>query len=1076
MIDDGAPPGSAAPAEAQPPGTVITFYSYKGGTGRSMAVANTACILAEQAGDPRGVLMIDWDLEAPGLHRYFESRMAAPNAPGLLELLCALRDAVLDGGAEAFFARFDDELARCALPIETPYPLSLIRAGRIDASYASRLAGFGWEAMFRRDPAVFTRLAGELARRYRYVLIDARTGISDSSGICSMLMPEKLVLVFTPNHQSLDGVLDGGRRAASYRKGSDDLRPLTVFPLASRIDAQDSLQRTVWRTGGVLPSGIRVAGYQPQFERLFEEVYGVEDCDLAGYFEAVQVPHDTAFAYGERVAMLEPGTQDRFSLGSSYRHLARYLTRDEPPWSTGEPLFDVVLLHAGIDTPRVRQLAGELRAHGVNPWFQETTLHPGHPLFLGTESIDRVMASARRVALCAGSATVDALEPWAAVAYRHAKPIIPILFEDYQGDALPLALKAVQDVDFRRPGAMASLIKGITADEIAVPAEPRRDVAPIERPAPVVGAATSSPASAFVAPFKVHLCWFDNPDADPACAAIARMLYEFLHRPLEDDAVGRPGLEIPVEYGRDLTVLLDALSDDPMRDGSASSAARSPRIEPVGVRLVIALLDAAALHSERDRRTVQRARARWSMKRTDEYFLPFFVNVGGGWWTEFRSQASHEIPPTEVDGPVSSDAAHWMIAPEVARIAGAAMLGRVQDLAPPEPHLLLSYSEQDGVGVARRLASSLRNHRVKVHLSLGEAPAGARDQMARQLELAGDDAVVVAIRTDCYAENPVSDAELLAAKRARAPIVTLLALEHGESVTSAYGGNHRTLVWKQGNERELVARCTQAWLHGHHFRAHATAALASAGLPADSDILPRRPELVDVVGVRAHGGLIVHPDPPLPDADAALLRAADPSVRIATPTTLLGRVLLAQDPEPALTGTAIALSLSPAEDLPRVADGRVGSGITQEHLDDAVSSIVLAALRSGARIAYGGDFRRNPYGRDLVELHCTYGGLGSRASAQLMYFGDPATADAIDVWAAEFEAIRVAAPAGADRFTDLYKVLWTFAMRERMAERCTGRILLGGRARPRSPEHDRGYSGPWPGLLEEAWRTLRRGR
>jgi cellulose biosynthesis protein BcsQ len=47
---------------------VITFYSYKGGTGRSMALANVAWILASNG---KRVLVLDWDLEAPGLHRYF---------------------------------------------------------------------------------------------------------------------------------------------------------------------------------------------------------------------------------------------------------------------------------------------------------------------------------------------------------------------------------------------------------------------------------------------------------------------------------------------------------------------------------------------------------------------------------------------------------------------------------------------------------------------------------------------------------------------------------------------------------------------------------------------------------------------------------------------------------------------------------------------------------------------------------------------------------------------------------------------------------------------------------------------
>jgi Mrp family chromosome partitioning ATPase len=49
-------------------GRIVTFYSYKGGTGRSMAMANVSWLLALSGFK---VLMIDWDLEAPGLHRYF---------------------------------------------------------------------------------------------------------------------------------------------------------------------------------------------------------------------------------------------------------------------------------------------------------------------------------------------------------------------------------------------------------------------------------------------------------------------------------------------------------------------------------------------------------------------------------------------------------------------------------------------------------------------------------------------------------------------------------------------------------------------------------------------------------------------------------------------------------------------------------------------------------------------------------------------------------------------------------------------------------------------------------------------
>jgi MinD-like ATPase involved in chromosome partitioning or flagellar assembly len=50
---------------------IVTFYSYKGGVGRSMALANVADILCRQGAR---VLMVDFDLEAPGLEQYFPWR------------------------------------------------------------------------------------------------------------------------------------------------------------------------------------------------------------------------------------------------------------------------------------------------------------------------------------------------------------------------------------------------------------------------------------------------------------------------------------------------------------------------------------------------------------------------------------------------------------------------------------------------------------------------------------------------------------------------------------------------------------------------------------------------------------------------------------------------------------------------------------------------------------------------------------------------------------------------------------------------------------------------------------------
>ena len=52
------------------PGLVYTFYSYKGGVGRSMALANVGVLIAAEG---HRVLLVDWDLEAPGLEVCFRN-------------------------------------------------------------------------------------------------------------------------------------------------------------------------------------------------------------------------------------------------------------------------------------------------------------------------------------------------------------------------------------------------------------------------------------------------------------------------------------------------------------------------------------------------------------------------------------------------------------------------------------------------------------------------------------------------------------------------------------------------------------------------------------------------------------------------------------------------------------------------------------------------------------------------------------------------------------------------------------------------------------------------------------------
>jgi hypothetical protein len=65
------------------------------------------------------------------------------------------------------------------------------------------------------------------------VLIDSRTGVSDTSGICTVHMPDTLVVCFTLDYQSIKGAL---AVAQSVR----DQRPkMRIFPVPMRIDGSE---------------------------------------------------------------------------------------------------------------------------------------------------------------------------------------------------------------------------------------------------------------------------------------------------------------------------------------------------------------------------------------------------------------------------------------------------------------------------------------------------------------------------------------------------------------------------------------------------------------------------------------------------------------------------------------------------------------------------------------------------------------------------------------------------------------------------------------------------------------------
>jgi len=315
-------------SSSQKLGQIITFYSYKGGVGRTMSLANIAVILAQKG---HNVLMIDWDLEAPGLERYFDQYTAADDRKkeGLIEFLIEANGELPAMGHEEEDEKVLQEgfekVNQRIFPIQKNKTwsgeLSLLRAGDSDsADYADKIMNFRWEAFFNKIPSFFPFFAYFLKEHYDYVLIDSRTGHTDSGGVCTMLLPDSLVLAFIPNQQNLDGVLKLAEKAANYRKNSPDLRPLLIYPLPSRIEVQEKTERERW-----------VGRYTREFEQKLKEIYHLPEISLNRYFDT-PIQQSTYYAYGEKIAVLDERVKDSLSLTKSYQVFVEKLLGKDTIW------------------------------------------------------------------------------------------------------------------------------------------------------------------------------------------------------------------------------------------------------------------------------------------------------------------------------------------------------------------------------------------------------------------------------------------------------------------------------------------------------------------------------------------------------------------------------------------------------------------------------------------------------------------------------------------------------------------------------------------------------------------------
>ncbi len=181
---------------------VVTFYSFKGGVGRTMSLVNVGVELASKG---RRVLLVDFDLEAPGIPT-FDLFASLTDTPGVVDYVSEYLTTNRAPNVKEF-------ITRCT-SWESPVggELWLMSAGRQDPSYPARFHAIDWQDLYsnREGFLMFEDLKAQwrdaIPGGLDYVLINSRTGHTDVGGICTRQLPEAVVIMFFPNEQNLRGL------------------------------------------------------------------------------------------------------------------------------------------------------------------------------------------------------------------------------------------------------------------------------------------------------------------------------------------------------------------------------------------------------------------------------------------------------------------------------------------------------------------------------------------------------------------------------------------------------------------------------------------------------------------------------------------------------------------------------------------------------------------------------------------------------------------------------------------------------------------------------------------------------
>ena len=314
---------------------IVTFYSYKGGVGRTQLAANLAAYLLYHHN--RNILLIDWDIEAPGIDVFFELDRKRINK-GLLDLFSEFVKKVRGEGKLE-----QEDLPKISkehiVPLKSfnSSKIDLIPASKYDQDYSHKINYFDWHDFYEVcEGKYYIEYLKECLRdpkdnnleidRYDYIFIDSRTGVSDYSGICNIQFPDVNIIVTAPTYQNFNGCLKVLQNIIESPYVRDGHRSPIIMPILSRIIEGDNTESGIWtrkfreRFYDHLENFILLSIKEDRLDpELMRDV-------IDEYIENTCLPHKNELVYGENLVFDEK--VENLEIGQiqvQFREIARFI-------------------------------------------------------------------------------------------------------------------------------------------------------------------------------------------------------------------------------------------------------------------------------------------------------------------------------------------------------------------------------------------------------------------------------------------------------------------------------------------------------------------------------------------------------------------------------------------------------------------------------------------------------------------------------------------------------------------------------------------------------------------------------